>query len=204
LSEEPAAAAVVTALRAGGVVILPTDTVYGLFAVAASPEPTDALYRLKGRDAPKPSALMTAGVDALLECIPELRGGRAEAVARALLPGPYTLILPNPARRYPWLAGATPDAIGVRVPDLPTLAGQVISAVGAVVSTSANRAGGADPRTVADIPAELRTQVAAIVDAGPLPGIPSTVLDLTGPEPRVVREGAVAADEALARLRAVS
>jgi L-threonylcarbamoyladenylate synthase len=79
----------------------------------------------------------------------------------------------------------------------------VVSAVGLVVATSANAAGGADPRTVEAIPEELRARVAAIVDAGPLLGVPSTVLDLTGAEPRVLREGAVPAAEALARARSV-
>ena len=189
----------IAALRAGQVVILPTDTVYGLCAPADGPEPAERLYALKGRDASKPSALLAADVEALLECIPELRGD-AEAIVRALLPGPFTLILPNPAHRYPWLAGVTPDAIGVRVPVLPGAAADAVAAVGAVASTSANLAGGADPRSVQEIPAELREQVAAIVDAGELPGVPSTVLDLTGPQARVVREGAVPEAEALARV----
>lgn len=189
----------VAALHAGQVVILPTDTVYGLFASADGPGPTERLYALKGRDASKPSALMTADVETLLDCIPELQG-RSEEIVRALLPGPYTLILSNPARRYRWLTGTTPDAIGVRVPELPAAAALVVSAVGAVASTSANLAGGSDPRTVEEIPAELRDGVAAIVDAGELPGLASTVLDFTGAEPRVVREGAAPAAAAFARV----
>jgi L-threonylcarbamoyladenylate synthase len=189
----------VAALHAGQVVILPTDTVYGLVASADGPEPTERLYALKGREASKPSALLTADVDTLLDCMPELTG-RAEEIVRALLPGPYTLILANPARRYRWLTGTTPDAIGVRVPELPAAAARVVSTVGAVVSTSANFAGGPDPRRLEDIPAELRERVAAIVDAGELPGLASTVLDFTGPEPRVLREGAALAAAALARV----
>ena len=189
----------VLALHAGQVVILPTDTVYGLVASADGPEPTGRLYALKGREASKPSALMTADVETLLDCVPELNG-RAEEIVRTLLPGPYTLILANPARRYRWLTGTTPAAIGVRVPELPAAAARVVSAVGAVASTSANLAGGPDPRTLEDIPAELRERVAAIVDAGELPGLASTVLDFTGPEPRVLREGAAPAAAALARV----
>jgi len=186
--------AAIAALRAGLPVILPTDTVYGLCASAEGAEPTERLYALKGRDAGKPSALMTADVESLLACVPELG-----AVVRALLPGPFTLILPNPARRYGWLTGGTPEAIGVRVPVLPEASRRVLALAGAVVSTSANLAGGPDPRSVGEIALELRERVAAIVDAGPLPGTPSTVLDLTGAEPRVLREGAVPAAEALAR-----
>jgi L-threonylcarbamoyladenylate synthase len=194
--------AAIAALRAGRPVILPTDTVYGLCASADGPEPVERLYALKGRTPEKPSALLAAAVETLFERIPELTGAAAEAV-RSLLPGPYTLVVPNPARRFAWLTGETPTAIGVRVPDLPADAATVVSAVGVVVATSANLAGGADPRTVEAIPQELRARVAAIVDAGPLLGVPSTVLDLTGAEPRVLREGAVRAADALARARGV-
>ena len=189
--------AAVAALRAGLTVILATDTVYGLCASADGPEPTERLYALKGREPDKPSALLAADVETLLACVPEL----AEPIVRALLPGPFTLVLPNPARRYAWLAGGTPDAIGVRVPELPPGAKRVLAAAGAVVSTSANVAGGPDPRSVDQIAPGLRERVAAIVDDGPLPGTPSTVLDFTGPEPRVLREGAVPGVEALARVR---
>src|SRR5947209_55864 len=104
----------VSALRAGQPVILPTDTVYGLCAAAHESAPTERLYALKGRDPSQPSALLAADVDMLLECIPELRG-RAEQIVRAVLPGAYTLIVRTPARRYRWLTGTNPDAIGVRV-----------------------------------------------------------------------------------------
>ena len=197
-----AAAAAIDALRAGQSVILPTDTVYGLVAWAEGPGPTARLYQLKGRAAAQPSALLAADLDALLQCVPELHG-RGEAIARALLPGPYTLILPNRAERYRWLTGTRVHAIGVRVPELPPVARLVVQAVGAVVSTSANDPGGPDPRSLDEIPADLRALVGAVVDGGPLPGTPSTVLDFTDEEPRVLREGAAPAAEALARVREV-
>jgi L-threonylcarbamoyladenylate synthase len=189
----------IAALRAGEPVILPTDTVYGLVASAEGPEPTERLYALKGREPGQPSALMVADVETLLSLLPELRG-RDEAIVRVLLPGPYTLVLSNPARRYGWLAGSRPDTIGVRVPDLPALAARVVRPVGAVTSTSANVPGGPDPRSVAEIPEELREGVGALVDGGVLPGAPSTVLDFTGAEPRIVREGAASGPDALARV----
>jgi L-threonylcarbamoyladenylate synthase len=189
----------IDALCAGEPVIVPTDTVYGLVAWAEGPAPTERLYALKGRAPAQPSALMAAEIDALLGCLPEL-SGRDQAIVRALLPGPYTLILANPAERYPWLAGPRPDAIGVRVPRLPDAAARVIGAVGAVVSTSANLPGGADPRRIEDIPAELRGGAGAIVDGGALPGAPSTVLDFTAAEPRVLREGAAPSAAALTRV----
>jgi L-threonylcarbamoyladenylate synthase len=192
---------VVAAVRAGQPVVVPTDTVYGLAADAFSEAAVRRLYRLKGRDDVQPTALIAAEVDALLDAVPELR--QAESRVRGLLPGPFTLILPNPERRFPWLTGDRPTTIGVRVPAVSGDAAEVLRLVGALAATSANRPGEPDPRTVAEIPEELRDGSGAVLDLGELPGTPSTVLDLTGPEPVVVREGAVPAEEALARLSAV-
>ncbi len=189
----------VAALRGGDLVVLPTDTVYGLAAIAYREEPVRKLYRLKGRDELQPTALVAATVDWLLECIPELRG-RAGTIARALLPGPYTLVLPNPARRFRWLAGPRADTIGVRVPDLAGLAADILAGAGAIAATSANLAGGPDPRRLEDVPEQIRSRVACVVDGGELDGIPSTVIDCTGAAPVVLRTGAGDADAALARL----
>jgi len=189
----------VEALRDGHTVILPTDTVYGLVASADSSVPTERLYALKGRDAMQPSALLVSDIEVLLDCVPEL-AGRGELIVRALLPGPYTLILPNPAHRFRWLTGARPETIGVRVPDLPDVTDRIVTQIGCVVATSANLPGGAEPRRVDQIPEELREGVGAIVDGGELPGTPSTVLDFSDAEPRVVREGAAPSSEALERV----
>lgn len=191
----------IEALRAGGLVVLPTDTVYGLAADGESEDAARRLYAAKGREAIQPTALVLASVDLLLERVPEL-AGRAERVARALLPGPVTLVLPNPARRYVWLNRERPDAIGVRVPALAGPGQEVLDALGVLVATSANLPGGPDPRRVEDVPAELVAAAAAVVDGGELPGTPSTVIDVTGTEPRVLREGALPAAEALPLARA--
>jgi L-threonylcarbamoyladenylate synthase len=185
---------VVAAIRAGEPVVLPTDTVYGLCADAASEEAVARLYRLKGRQGGQPTALVAHAADAVVQAVPELRG-------QPLLPGPYTLILPNPARRLPWLTGERPETIGVRLPALSDEAAAVLQQVGAVAATSANLPGGPDPRSIDDIPRELRDGCAALLNAGPLPGTPSTVIDLTGPDPVVLREGAVPAGEALELVR---
>lgn len=158
----------VAALRAGRAVILPTDTVYGLVAL---PEHEDVLYELKGRDRSKPVALLAADVDALVAAVP----GLDRDVLERYLPGRFTLVV---------------GEVGVRVPDLPPPAAEVVRAVGVVASTSANLSGGPDPRRIEDVPEEIREAVGAIVDAGELPGVPSTVVDVTGPEPRVLRQGA--------------
>lgn len=186
----------VAALRAGQLVVLPTDTVYGLCAEGYHEAPYRRLARLKGRPQTLPTALLAADLDAILDAVPEVRG-RAAVAARALLPGPYTLVLPNPARRFRWLCGETSERIGVRVPDLPQDARAVVERVGAVVATSANLHGGPDPARLDEVPSEILAGVGAVLDTGELPGTPSTVIDLTGPEPRVVREGAVPAEEAL-------
>jgi L-threonylcarbamoyladenylate synthase len=149
-------------------VILPTDTVYGLCALPAY---EDVLFDLKGRDRSKPLALLAADVDSLLAVVP----GLDRSVLERYLPGPYTLVFGD---------------VGVRVPDLPPSAAAVVREVGVVSATSANLAGGPDPRRVEDIPEEIRAACGAILDEGELPGIPSTVIDLTGGEPRVLRQGA--------------
>lgn len=184
----------VAALRSGEAVVLPTDTVYGLCADAESEAACRRALVLKGRPEGQPAALLCSDVDTLLERVPEL----PEAIVRALLPGAYTLVFANHSRRYSWLAAET---IGVRVPALPDAAAEVVGAVGAVMATSANLHAGPDPRRLDEVPQEIRAACGALVDGGELPGIPSTVLDLSGSEPRVLREGAVPAVDALAFVR---
>jgi L-threonylcarbamoyladenylate synthase len=191
--------AAVSALRAGECVILPTDTVYGLSADAYHEAPVRRLLRIKKRPPEMPVALIVSDFEVILDAVPELRG-RAAVSARALLPGPYTLVLPNPAERFRWLTGMRPETIGVRMPDLPAEAKEVLDRFGAVAATSANLHGGPDPASIEQIPDDVSRFVTAIVDAGTLPGTPSTVVDLTGPEPQVLREGAVPAPEALAAI----
>jgi L-threonylcarbamoyladenylate synthase len=195
LDVEGSVDAAVAALRTGTSVVLPTDTVYGLCALPDE-EPVRALYRLKGRVEEQPTALVAANVDELSKRVPELTD-HDEAIARALLPGAFTLIFSNPARRFPWLTGSLPNTIGVRVPNLTGPAQDVLEQVGAVAATSANLPRKPDPATLEDIPEEILAGAGAIVDGGRLPGTPSTVLDLTGSEPRVLREGAVPAEDAL-------
>ena len=195
--------AAIAALRAGRLVVLPTDTVYGLAADGEGEAAALALYAAKGRDAIQPTALLLSSVEELLHRVP----GVPEDVvrmARVLLPGPVTLVLPNPERRYGWLNVERPDAIGVRVPALQGPGREVLDALGALVATSANLPGGPDPRRLQEVPAELMSAVDSALDGGELPGSPSTVIDLTGGRPQVLREGLLPAGEALARLRIVN
>jgi len=153
-------------IRAGGIVLFPADTVYGLAVDPGNAEAIERMYTLKGRARGKKSALMYFAVDAVPD-LPE--------AAKKLLPGPVTVILP--------------DGCGIRVPDQPLLAGVTI----AVLQTSANPAGGVDPRRLEDVDPRIRAGVDLEIDGGELPGAPSTVVDLSGEDIRIVREGAVPA-----------
>jgi L-threonylcarbamoyladenylate synthase len=186
----------VAAIESGRLAIVPTDTVYGLAATPFSEDAVRRLYLAKGRVEQQPTALVVHDLQRLRECLPELSGAE-ERVADVLLPGPYTLVVANPARRFAWLGGSRPETIGVRIPALTGSARDLLARVGAIVATSANLPGGPDPRTLDDVPEQLRAAAAALLDGGELPGTPSTVVDLTGSEARVLREGAVPADEAL-------
>ena len=186
---------VIEALRAGTPAVLPFDTVYGLAAVP-SETAVRRLYALKGREEHRPTALVAGSLERLLAELPEL-----PTAAHALLPGPVTLVVSNPAHRFAWLTGTNRDAIGVRVPELTGPTAQILAEVGAVAATSANRPGGPNPMRLADVPEEIRSG-SVLVDGGELPGTPSTVVDLTEEEPRILREGALPGEEALARLAA--
>jgi len=192
----------VAAIRDGRLTIVPTDTVYGLATTPYDEDAVRGLYLAKGRVAQQPTALVVRDIELLLESLPDLDDA-TERVARVLLPGPYTLILPNPGRRFPWLAGSRPETLGVRVPGLAGSAHDVLDRARALVATSANLPGGPDPHTLADVPEQLRDAAAVLVDGGRLPGTPSTVLDLTGEEPVVLREGAVSAEDALRAVASV-
>jgi L-threonylcarbamoyladenylate synthase len=186
-------------VAAGGVAVFYADTVYGL---ACDPEDADAvrrLYALKGRPPRKPSAVMWFSRGAALAALPEL-GGRTRLVLEQLLPGGVSVLLPNPRRRFPLACGPEPEALGVRVPDVPALA----AVARPVLQTSANLSGGADPRSLADVPASIRAGADLLLDGGVLPGLPSTVIDLREFEPRgawtIVREGLVPASAVAATL----
>jgi L-threonylcarbamoyladenylate synthase len=180
-------------VRSGGVAVFPADTVYGLACDPESEAAVRRLYELKGRDAGKPAAVMWFDRERALAALPDL-GPRTEVALRRLLPGGVTLLVPNPRGRFP-LAGRGGAALGVRV---PALAGPlaVLAGIGvAVLQSSANAAGGPDARRVADVPESIRAGADLVLDAGELPGTPSTVVDLSAYETdgswRVLREGAV-------------
>jgi L-threonylcarbamoyladenylate synthase len=187
------AAAFERCIACGGVAVFPADTVYGLACDPASTAAVARLYELKGRPADKPAAVMFFTLEPALAALPEL-GPRLRGALAALLPGAVTLLLPNPLARYPLACGPDPWTLGLRVPAPGPLA--VVSVP--VMQSSANRSGATDPRTLAELDPALRDGADIVVDGGPLPGTPSTVVDLRGYESggawSVLREGAVARD----------
>lgn len=187
-------------IRAGGVAVFPADTVYGLACDPCSPTAVARLYELKGRPADKPAAVMFFSLAAALRALPELTSPLRAAV-QALLPGPITLLLANPLARYPLACGSDPWTLGLRVPAPGPLAEVAVP----VLQSSANRSGERDARTLDEIDAAVRDGADLVVDGGPLPGTPSTVVDLRGHERdgafAVLREGELTHDEIAAALR---
>jgi L-threonylcarbamoyladenylate synthase len=185
------AAAFESCIRAGGVVVFPSDTVYGIACDPGSVDAVERLYALKGRPLDKPAAVMFFALAPALAALPEL-GARTRRALERLLPGGVTLLLPNPRRRFPLACGPDPATLGLRVPGVPLLAGMRAP----VLQTSANLAGGADARRLADVPEPIRAGADLVLDGGELPGTPSTVVDLRGYEESgawtVVRTGLVA------------
>lgn len=177
-------------IAAGGVAIFPADTVYGLACDPERREAVERVYKLKGRPPERPAAMMFFAVDFALDALPEL-GLRERAAIEALLPGPLTLLLPNPRRRFPLAGGG--DSLGMRVPLLPERLAILRTVKGPIMQSSANVSGAPDARRLDDIPPAIRGGVDLVIDGGELPGIASTVLDLrefeAGGHWSIVREG---------------
>jgi tRNA threonylcarbamoyl adenosine modification protein (Sua5/YciO/YrdC/YwlC family) len=178
-------------LAGGGLVVFPSDTVYGLACSPLDEFAVERLYLIKGRSRDKPCAVMFFDLDLALESLPEL-GPRTRGALARLLPGPIGVLLPNPAHRFPLACGDDPDTLGLRVID-----GDVRVPV---LQSSANRARGPDPRKLSHVPELIRASVDLVIDGGELPGTPSTMVDLRRYESEgewsVVRHGA-APEEAL-------
>ena len=161
------------------------DTVYGLCCDAGNAAAAGRLAALKRRPAGKPAAVAFFALDAALRALPEL-GPRTRAALLEMLPGALTILVPNPAGRFPLAGGG--NLLGVRVIDVSLDPGRP------VLLTSANLAGGSDPRTLSEVPAQIRAGADLLIDRGPLPGTASTIVDLgaldTTGDWRIVRQGA--------------
>lgn len=179
----------------GGVAVFPADGLYGLACDPADAGAIARIHAIKGRDDGKPSAVMFFSPLAMRELISTV-GPRTRAAFAALLPGPVTLVVDNPAGLYPLACREDPARLGVRLLDGP-LAG----AAAAIFQTSANRSGEPAPSRFEDIDPTVIAGADIALDGGELTGLPSTVIDVTaiesGETPRVLREGALSSAEAL-------
>jgi L-threonylcarbamoyladenylate synthase len=184
-------------LAAGGIAVFPADTVYGLCCDPDDERAVRRLYELKGRPVERPAAIMFFALEPALSMLSELRDAERAAL-RALLPGPVTLLLPNPRSRFGPACGPDPATLGLRVPRLPTRLAALRSIGRPVMQSSANLSGGTDARRLTDVPESIRAGADLVLDGGELPGTPSTVVDLrdyrSSREWRVLREGALGND----------
>ena len=164
-------------IHAHGVAVFPADTVYGLACDPDAEAAVQRLYALKGRRPDKPAAVMFFSLDLALAALPEL-DRRTRAALERLLPGGVTVLLQNPARRFPLACGPDPDTLGLRVPALPDPLAPLAAMRWPVLQSSANRTGAPAPRRLADVPGGIRDGADCVLDGGELPGTASTVVDL--------------------------
>lgn len=185
-------------LRGGGVVLLPTDTVYGLAVHPERDDAIDRLFALKDRPRSRNLPIMVASVDDLAGLGIEV-GEPARRLFAAFAPGPLTLALGvDAARRPAWLDGR--DEVGVRIPADDDLR-DLLAAVGPLLVTSANAHGAPTEQSVDAILPTLAGSPDAVVDGGPRSGVPSTLVNCHLPAPSVEREGAIPAADVEAVLR---
>jgi len=190
----------------GGVAVLPTDTVYGVCCSPDDERAAQRLYALKGRPAARPAAVMFFALEPALAALGDLSPDESAAL-QALLPGPVTVLLANPAQRFAPACRTDPHTLGLRVPRLPERLAALAAMRGPVMQTSANMSGEPDARNLAEVPESIRAGADLVLDGGELPGRPSTVVDLRDyAEHRrwhVLREGALPRDAVRAALTAL-
>lgn len=189
-------------LNKGGLVAVPTETVYGLAANAENSAAVRMLYNVKRRDYDKPVSILVTGmemVEKYCQNVPEA----AHKLAEKYWPGPLTMVLEDKGVASA-LVGAVTDDLGVRCPDHP-LTQAIIEAVGApLAAPSANPAGEPSPKSAQEVLDYFEGKIEGVVDGGPCAvGVESTIVRLTGEEPEVLREGGIPAQEILDFLKAL-
>lgn len=177
-------------IAAGGVIVYPTETVYGIGADLTNPRAIARLFCIKNRPASRPVLLLiesVADLHTLTTVVPPL----AVRLAARYWPGPLTMVLPAAAHLPPQVLGPG-QGVGCRVSSCPVVQGLLGALHRPLTSTSANNTGEPDPRSLDQVPAMLLSAADVVIDAGPTPGrSPSTVVDLTGHQPRLIRAGAL-------------
>ena len=202
LEETPAdeaLAAFADTARAGGLLIFPTDTVYGLGARADRDQPVQRIYEAKGRPGHLALPVLAASTQGARRAAAEWSPA-AQALAEAVWPGPLTIVVPAWEGLSP-LVTAGRGTVGLRVPDYPPLRGWLAACEFPVAVTSANRSGEAAATEARELPPELREAVDLLLDGGFCPGsTPSTVVDVTSSPPRVLRTGPITEQDILRAL----
>jgi tRNA threonylcarbamoyl adenosine modification protein (Sua5/YciO/YrdC/YwlC family) len=185
--------AAATAVQEGGLVVLPTDTVYGLGADAFSPEAVAALLAAKGRGRDMPPPVLVGSVRAA-SALAETLGAFGQDLIDEFWPGPLTLVF-RASATLKWDLGDTNGTVAVRMPLHPA-ALELLRRTGPLAVSSANKTGQGAATTADDAQAQLGEDVAVYLDGGPCAdGVPSTIVDLTAGVPRVLRVGAVSVDQ---------
>jgi len=196
--EDAARSALERCIGSGGIVLFPADGLYGLACDPLNQAAVERIGALKGRDERKPSAVMYFSPLAMRELLVAL-GPRTREAAAALLPGPVTLVVANPQRRYPLACREDPERLGVRL-----IEGPLTGAMTPVFQTSANRSGEPPPHRFDDVSAEIIVAADLAIDGGELTGAPSTVVDITELDSsgrwEVLREGGLSRRELEAAL----
>jgi len=190
-------------IAGGGIAVFPTDTVYGLGTHPDSVEGVHRLYWIKGRSPDRPAAVLFFDLELAIAELPEIGAKTKDALGR-LLPGPVTVLLPNPSTRFPLACGAEPSRLGLRVPKLDDKLAKLANVKVPILQSSANPTGEPDPCSLDEVDERIRRGADVQLDAGVLAGTPSTVIDLTSYEEQgtfeVLREGALSAEAVGAQL----
>jgi L-threonylcarbamoyladenylate synthase len=190
------------ALATGEIIAFPTDTVYGVGADPWIVPAVEKLYAAKGRDYDKPIPLLVAGPEHLWRVVPGLPPV-AQALTTAFWPGALTIVVPR-RPELPEVVTRGPT-VALRMPDHPWTLKLLRAAGGALAVTSANQSGQADPITAADVQRDLGGRLPLIIDGGLCPGgVASTVVDVSGPSPRILRAGALPSTVIEAALRVIT
>lgn len=188
-------------ITGGGVAIFPSDGLYGLACDPLNAEAIARIHRLKGRDDGKPSAVLYFSPLAMRELVAEL-GPRTAGFVSVLLPGPVTLIVANPKRRYPLACREDRERLGIRL-----IGGPLAGTMSPIFQTSANVSGEYAPARFEEIPETIVDGVDLAIDAGELPGIPSTVLDIASIDEdgswHILRDGALSPGDLTSALASV-
>jgi L-threonylcarbamoyladenylate synthase len=177
-------------LRAGQLVALPTETVYGLAASAWNEEAVRRIFEVKGRPAGNPIIVHVASLDMARRCVTDWPAA-ADKLAAAFWPGPLTLVLPR-SKEIPSLVTAGGPTVGVRWPAHPLIQAVILACGFPLAAPSANRSSRLSPTTAEHVRKSLGSRIPLIIDGGPAPvGIESSVLDLASTPARLLRPGMI-------------